>query len=417
MVFFNHATRQMTAKIVYYGPGLCGKTTNLSAIYDRTAKKSRGEMVSLNTETDRTLFFDLLPMEVGVISGFKAKLQLYTVPGQVFYNSTRKLVLKGVDGIVFVADSQAAMADANRESLENLRQNLRDLGMDLRDIPLVFQWNKRDLKLILTVADLERELNPQSLPSFQAIARSGEGVFETLRGISRLALAHIKRMYLAEAAPAASPAAEPASDRPSWAPTPPALPAVPAWSAPTPTPGRAAPTPEQPLVPSRPEPPRRQTADPDPTLPPPRPRQGDSLAEALSFLDLPSAMDLFDQVSAEPEPARGGDGTLKVMPPLVVKLQPPPPGLGIPPAPAGGNGVPVPRLALQPPVPPAPRMDPDADTRPGPGLRMALPPGVDGDLELQVLVRHKGVVVAEAAALVPGSGLDASGLAIEWKRV
>jgi GTPase SAR1 family protein len=160
MVFFNHATRQMTAKIVYYGPGLCGKTTNLSAIYERTSQKARGEMVSLNTETDRTLFFDLLPMEVGVIGGFKAKLQLYTVPGQVFYNSTRKLVLKGVDGIVFVADSQTAMLDANRESIQNLTENLRELGLKIGDIPMIFQWNKRDLKQIVPVEVLERELNP-----------------------------------------------------------------------------------------------------------------------------------------------------------------------------------------------------------------------------------------------------------------
>lgn len=221
-------------------------------------------MVSLNTETDRTLFFDLLPMDVGVIGGFRAKLQLYTVPGQVFYNSTRKLVLKGVDGIVFVADSQAALADANRESLENLRQNLGDLGLDLRDIPLVFQWNKRDLKQILPVPDLERLLNPQSLPSFQAIARSGEGVFETLRGVSRLALAQIKRLYLAEASPAP---AEPAAERPTWAPTPPAQPAVPVWSAPTPAPGWAAPPSGRPLMPPHPEPARRGAVDTDPPGP------------------------------------------------------------------------------------------------------------------------------------------------------
>src|SRR5512145_3508819 len=137
MVFFNHATRQMTAKIVYYGPGLCGKTTNLNTIYGKTSQKARGEMVSLNTETDRTLFFDLLPMDVGVIGGFKTKLQLYTVPGQVFYNSTRKLVLKGVDGIVFVADSQVPMLDANKESLQNLRENLAEIGLSVDDTPLV----------------------------------------------------------------------------------------------------------------------------------------------------------------------------------------------------------------------------------------------------------------------------------------
>lgn len=202
MVFFNHATRQMTAKIVYYGPGLCGKTTNLNTIYGKTSQKARGEMVSLNTETDRTLFFDLLPMDVGVVGGFKTKLQLYTVPGQVFYNSTRKLVLKGVDGIVFVADSQVPMLDANKESLQNLEANLRELGLSLRDIPMVFQWNKRDLKNIVPVEDLERELNPSHHLSFQSNAQEGMGVFETLRGITKLALTHIKSHHFGETNPA-----------------------------------------------------------------------------------------------------------------------------------------------------------------------------------------------------------------------
>ncbi len=202
MVFFNHATRQMTAKIVYYGPGLCGKTTNLNTIYGKTSQKARGEMVSLNTETDRTLFFDLLPMDVGVVGGFKTKLQLYTVPGQVFYNSTRKLVLKGVDGIVFVADSQVPMLDANKESLQNLEANLRELGLSIRDIPMVFQWNKRDLKNIVPVEDLERELNPARHLSFQSNAQEGMGVFETLRGITKLALTHIKSHHFGETNPA-----------------------------------------------------------------------------------------------------------------------------------------------------------------------------------------------------------------------
>src|SRR5262249_29487164 len=164
MVFFNYATMQMAAKIVYYGPGLCGKTTNLQYIYQKTSPKSRGEMVSLETETDRTLFFDLLPLDVGNIAGFKTRFQLYTVPGQVFYNSTRKLVLRGVDGIVFVADSQVAMMDANVESLNNLRSNLQELGLNLDDIPMVIQYNKRDLKTISTLDDLNRTLNPNALP-------------------------------------------------------------------------------------------------------------------------------------------------------------------------------------------------------------------------------------------------------------
>lgn len=198
MVFFNHATRQMTAKIVYYGPGLCGKTTNLNAIYAKTSNKARGEMVSLNTETDRTLFFDLLPMDVGMIGGFKAKLQLYTVPGQVFYNSTRKLVLKGVDGIVFVVDSQTPMLEASKESLQNLQDNLRELGLHIGDIPMVFQWNKRDLRNVVPVETLEQELNPSGQPSFESIAQDGTGVFETLRGVTKLALSHIKAHHLSD---------------------------------------------------------------------------------------------------------------------------------------------------------------------------------------------------------------------------
>ncbi len=207
MVFFNWATMQMAAKIVYYGPGLCGKTTNLSYIYAKTAPSSRGEMVSLETESDRTLFFDLLPIEVGTIGGFKTRLQLYTVPGQVFYNTTRKLVLKGVDGIVFVADSQRPMREANRESLANLRENLRELGIDLDGLPLVLQYNKRDLKNILTIEELQADLNPTGeLPYFEASAINGVGVFETLKEITKITL---KKLRSRLAAPQVQPAPPP----------------------------------------------------------------------------------------------------------------------------------------------------------------------------------------------------------------
>ena len=189
MVFFNYTTMQMTAKIVYYGPGLCGKTTNLQYIHKKTAARSRGEMVSLETETDRTLFFDLLPLDVGVIGGMKVRLQLYTVPGQVFYNATRKLVLKAVDGVVFVADSQAAMEDANLESISNLKVNLAEMGLTLDQVPIVFQYNKRDLRNILPVETLNEMLNPEGRPYFEAAALHGVGVFETLKGIARLAIA------------------------------------------------------------------------------------------------------------------------------------------------------------------------------------------------------------------------------------
>jgi signal recognition particle receptor subunit beta len=192
MVFLNYTAMQMTAKIVYYGPGLCGKTTNLHWIHGKTAPRSRGEMVSLETETDRTLFFDLLPLDVGVIGGMRVRLQLYTVPGQVFYNATRRLVLKGVDGVVFVADSQVPAAEPNEESLTNLRQNLEELGLDPKGVPLVFQYNKRDLRNILPIEKLQQSLNPLAAPSFEAAAVHGVGVFETLKEISRLSLDAIR---------------------------------------------------------------------------------------------------------------------------------------------------------------------------------------------------------------------------------
>jgi mutual gliding-motility protein MglA len=212
VVFFNYTTMQMTAKIVYYGPGLCGKTTNLQAIHQKTAPQSRGEMVSLETETDRTLFFDLLPLEVGVIGGMKVRLQLYTVPGQVFYNATRKLVLKGVDGIVFVADSQAVALDTNLESLNNLGINLAELGLGFDQVPVVFQYNKRDLRNILPVEELTEALNARGAPYFEAAALHGIGVFETLKTISRLAVSSVRKKLtddnrLKAAAPAPAPSA------------------------------------------------------------------------------------------------------------------------------------------------------------------------------------------------------------------
>ncbi|HSN86165.1 MAG TPA: GTPase domain-containing protein, partial [Thermoanaerobaculia bacterium] len=185
MVFFNYSTMQMAAKVVYYGPGLCGKTTNLHHIYGRTAPGSRGEMVSLETETDRTLFFDLLPIDVGSIAGFNTRIQLYTVPGQVFYNTTRKLVLKGVDGVVFVADSQRAMLQANMESFRNLEENLTEMGLTPDTLPIVLQFNKRDLPDICTVEEMNAALNRNNWPWFEASAVSGVGVFETLKGISK----------------------------------------------------------------------------------------------------------------------------------------------------------------------------------------------------------------------------------------
>jgi signal recognition particle receptor subunit beta len=198
LVFFNYTTMQASAKIVYYGPGLCGKTTNLQHIHAKTDPNSRGEMVSLETEADRTLFFDLLPLEVGRIGGMRVRLQLYTVPGQVFYNTTRKLVLKGVDGVVFVADSQVPAMDANLESFENLHENLNELNQPLDALPFVFQYNKRDLRHIQPVEVLNRYLNPKGCEVFEAAALHGVGVFETLKAISKKTLASVHRRIAGE---------------------------------------------------------------------------------------------------------------------------------------------------------------------------------------------------------------------------
>src|SRR5688500_3965079 len=191
MVLFNHATREMTAKIVYYGPGLCGKTTNLMVIFDKLDPKSKGKMLSLATKTDRTLFFDLLPVDIGKVGPFNLKIQLYTVPGQVFYNETRKLVLRGADSVVFVADSQPAMVDANRESFANLLENLEENQIDPNDTPIIIQFNKRDLPGVLPVETLQESLGFEGYPYTEASALKGEGVMETFKLVSKLTAKHL----------------------------------------------------------------------------------------------------------------------------------------------------------------------------------------------------------------------------------
>lgn len=195
MVLFNYATKEITAKIVYYGPGLCGKTTNLQFVYDSLPSNNKSKMLSLATKTDRTLFFDFLPLDLGKIRGMRTKLQLYTVPGQVYYNSTRQLVLKGADGIVFVADSQDHAIDANLESLQNLEDNLKRQGVRIREIPLVLQFNKRDLPNALPVAELDAEVNKLGVPHFESVATNGLGVEETLKGVTQLVLQHLIKKY------------------------------------------------------------------------------------------------------------------------------------------------------------------------------------------------------------------------------
>lgn len=196
MVLFNYATKEITAKIVYYGPGLCGKTTNLQFVYDSLPSNNKSKMLSLATKTDRTLFFDFLPLDLGKIRGMRTKLQLYTVPGQVYYNSTRQLVLKGADGVVFVADSQDFALDANHESLQNLEDNLKRQGVRMSEIPVVLQYNKRDLPNALPVGELDESFRKKlNAPSFESVATTGLGVEQTLKGITALVLSHLVKKY------------------------------------------------------------------------------------------------------------------------------------------------------------------------------------------------------------------------------
>ncbi|MEX0893744.1 MAG: ADP-ribosylation factor-like protein [Gemmatimonadota bacterium] len=185
MSMINYASREINCKLVYYGPGLGGKTTNLEYVYNKVAPDTRGKLISLATEQERTLFFDFLPVDLGTIRGFKTRFHLYTVPGQVYYNASRRLILKGVDGLVFVADSQAERMDANIASLENLYENLADYGYDASRLPIVLQWNKRDLPNSVSAEELQSQLNPMGVPTYEAVAITGEGVFNTLKGVSK----------------------------------------------------------------------------------------------------------------------------------------------------------------------------------------------------------------------------------------
>ncbi len=247
MVLFNYSTKELTAKIVYYGPGLCGKTTNLQWVHEKLPIKNKGKMLSLATETDRTLFFDFLPIELGTIRGMRTRVQLYTVPGQVFYNATRRMVLKGADSVVFVCDSQEPMLEANAESLENLRENLQVNEIDPDEIPIVFQYNKRDLPNALPIEVLNERLNPGGAPWYEAVAIKGQGVEETLKGVTALVFRSLATKYgatpeapapapppVAAPRPVAPPPAAPVAARP--APPAPVVPAV----TPVPAPPRPA---------------------------------------------------------------------------------------------------------------------------------------------------------------------------------
>jgi signal recognition particle receptor subunit beta len=193
MSFINYMAREINCKLVYYGPGLCGKTTNLQYIFERTNPEHKGKMISLATETERTLFFDFLPLSLGEIRGFKTRFHLYTVPGQVFYDASRKLILKGVDGVIFVADSQVERMEANEESLENLRTNLAEQGYSLERLPFVIQYNKRDLPNVASSEELRQLLNKSAVPDFDAVARTGIGVFDTLKAVAKLVLTELRK--------------------------------------------------------------------------------------------------------------------------------------------------------------------------------------------------------------------------------
>ncbi|GAB4154888.1 MAG: hypothetical protein Kow00107_04810 [Planctomycetota bacterium] len=281
MVQINFAAREINCKIVYYGPGRSGKTTNLEQVHINSPKKCVGEMVSIATETDRTLFFDFLPLDIGKVAGMQVKFQLYTVPGQVYYNATRKLVLQGVDGVIFVADSQRSMLEENLESLQNLYDNLRENGFDPETVPIIMQWNKRDLPDVMSVEELEEKLNPKKYPSASAVASEGKGVFETLKKIAIQVLDKLNKEYGGAKDKPTAPPAAPSAPKPTEPPA--AVPASPPVSARPPAvkPAPAPPSPPRPAasvaVPARPQPqparPEPVAQPPKPATPPPPPRQ------------------------------------------------------------------------------------------------------------------------------------------------
>ena len=303
MVLFNYATKELTAKVVYYGPGLCGKTTNLQYIYDSLPTKAKGKMLSLATKTDRTLFFDFLPIDLGTIRGMKTKIQLYTVPGQVFYDTTRKLVLKGADGVVFVADSQRAMVDANLDSFENLIVNLKEQNLDIKSMPYVIQFNKRDMKNVVPVEELNQRLNKEGVPHFEAVAPKGEGVFETLKGISKLVLKNLGKKYGLEEDRGDDSLSKSSAGRNVSPPTPPPKPQVtrpgmpPAVSAAR----GAAPVRPAPPQPIETPPPPRQPIVERPAPPAPRP---ETIARPPAPAAARRVTGVASAVSVPPPPAR-----------------------------------------------------------------------------------------------------------------
>ena len=337
MVQINFALREVSCKIVYYGPGLSGKTTNLEIVHQKAPAGHKGKMTSLATEGDRTLFFDFLPLDLGTIGGMKTKFQLYTVPGQVYYNATRKLVLRGADGVIFVADSDATKMEENIESLENLEQNLKENGLDINEMPVVLQWNKRDLPNAVPVADLEQKLNRWGAPSFEAVAVKGEGVFPTLKALAGLVLESVntKGATVSKDAEGEKAAAggTPAQPQPAAAAPSPQAPVAPGPQVPA-----SPPTPPGPQAPAAPAP--QAPAAPSPLATPPPP-PGPQIPAAPG--PVPGPVPMATATTAPPAP------------PGPAPMAGPPPGLGPMPGPAPGPiPGPAPGPSLAGPQPPAP---------------------------------------------------------------
>jgi mutual gliding-motility protein MglA len=292
MVLFNYSTKELTAKVVYYGPGLCGKTTNLQWIHEKLPIKNKGKMLSLATETDRTLFFDFLPIEIGTIRGMRTRIQLYTVPGQVFYNATRRMVLKGADCLVFVCDSQEPMLEANVESFENMRQNLEANEIDAQEIPVVFQYNKRDLPNALPLEIINERMNPKDQPFFEAVAVKGVGVEETLKGVTKLVFKSLSNKYGQGTGP-----------YPVAATTNPGRAAAPPSPAPGPSPAAPSASATAPPVPALPQPqPKPLPTPPLAASMAPRPREGSATIPPVIGRPHESAEDLLEELDLEPAP-------------------------------------------------------------------------------------------------------------------
>lgn len=354
MVQINFAQKSVTVKIVYYGPGMSGKTTNLEVVHQRAPESNKGDLTSISTDGDRTLFFDFMPLDLGTVAGMRTQFQLYTVPGQVYYNSTRKLVLQGVDGVIFIADSSASMMEENLESLRNLEENLREYGKDIMSIPMVIQYNKRDLPDALPVEELEAKINRFGAPSFEGIASSGQGVFPTLKSLAASVLDSIHEQTGAAGAARSAPA--PAA-------TAPAAPAMAQPAAPLPAPAAQQPV-QQPAPAMAPS--AQQSAPPAPSMPAP-------MMSTPPVAEPPQAA--APAPAPAPAPAVPGESLRLAQPtaPVSMPASPPPSAIPMTPTPT------PPSAATHAPAPAAPRgataraYAPTPAGQPGPGASVPGP--------------------------------------------